>query len=477
MAKAKSDQPSGMYFLFETIFVRKLTKNSVVNIQANLILATSELLSNSGARHWLFTGTAIRMAEIMRLNKDFHQSHSLRHQEVRRRVYWACLLLDRMLAYLLAKHRTIDLDTVSIALPDADTALVYQDETRGVTLANLAEQRRPSDLGLVPYLIKSVCLWSEMADFAVYSRRRLDWYPPTDPRSNIFTNHQALRSWCDVLPTGLRWSIDNFRNQKALGQQRTFVAMHLLLQSASCAAHQCYLPQLTTYTRLVDLVDAAGWSYLHRDEALISTCVTAALDLGSILETVIAEGEGSSLQIIWAASSILIAANTFLWLQYADDARFANEESRNRAKTYFALVQDLMRSWSPSWKAAKQWLVALGVMHDLYKAAYLGEINNHIMDGSAVSDHRGDEDDGDEVEEEEGEDFRPQPGDGYPSVISLPNLQASVKFATGDTSAKSISVQSIWLQLSGGWPYGFSGAECLLESMGDVDFGQVVQGS
>jgi len=56
-------------------------------------------------------------------------------------------------------------------------------------------------------------------------------------------------------------------------------------------------------------------------------------------------------------------------------------------------------------------------------------------------------------------------------------MGASVKFATGDTSAKSISVQSIWLQLSGGWPYGFSGAECLLESIGDTDFGQVVEGS
>lgn len=409
----------------------------------------------------------------MRLNKDFHQSHSLRHQEVRRRVYWACLLLDRMLAYLLAKHRTIDLDTVSIALPDSDSALVYQDETRGVTLANLAEQRRPSDLGLVPYLIKSVCLWSEMADFAVYSRRRLDWYPPTDPRSNLFTNHQALKTWSEALPAGLRWSSDNFRNQRALGQQSAFVAMHLLLRSASCAAHQCYLPHLTAYTRLVDLVDAAGWSYLHRDETIISTCVNAALELGSILETVAAEDDGSSLQSIWTASSILIAANTLLWLQYAEDAQFVNEEIRTKAKSYFDLIHELMKSWSSSWKAAKQWLVGLGVMHDLYKAAYLGEINNHIMDGTAISDHDGDDAENDE--EEDGGDFRPQPGDGYPSVISLPNLQASVKFATGDTSAKSISVQSIWLQLSGGWPYGFSGAECLLESMGDADFGQIAE--
>lgn len=447
----------------------------MINIQANLILATAELLSNSGARHYLFVGSAIRMAEIMRLNKDFHQSHSLRHQEIRRRVYWACLLLDRMLAYLLAKHRTISIDTVGIALPDSDASLVYQDETRGVTLENLADQRRASDLGLGPYLIKSVVLWSEMADFAVYSRRRLDWYPPVDPRSTLFTNHQALKTWCDALPPGLRWSTDNFRNQKALGQQRAFVAIHLLLQSASCAAHQCYLPHLTAYTRMVDMVDAAGWSYLHRDASIIGTCVSAALEIGSMLEFLVDGGEDACLQSIWVSSSMLIAANTFLWLQYAGDADFSNEVNRDRAKRYFEIVRDLMASWSSTWKAAGQWLVALGVMHDLYKAAYLGEINNHILEGA--SNPGASRDDGDGDEEEDGGDFRPQPGDGYPSVISLPNLQASVKFATGDTSAKSISVQSIWLQLSGGWPYGFSGAECLLESIGDTDFGQVVEGS
>ncbi|KAJ5605761.1 zinc finger transcription factor 1 [Penicillium lagena] len=453
LAKVKSDEPS------------------VSHIQANLIVAMAELLANSGARQWLFSGTAIRMAEIMRLNKEFHQKHTPRDQEIRRRTFWACLLFDRALAYLLAKHRTINLDTVSIAVPSADASLVYQEETRGVSLDELATQRRPSDLGLTPYLIKAICLWSDLADFVVYSRRRLDWHPPTDSRSTLFIQHASLRSWVDELHPSLRWSADNYKNQCALGQKSPFVAMHFILRSASCVAHQSYLPQRTAYTMLVDIVDAAGWSYFHRDESLIKTCVNSALQVGEMLSYLMDDMEHeSSLQTIWVAASILIAANTFLWLQYARDETFSDENMVKEANHYFNLVRQVMTCWVSEWKAARQWLGALDIMHDLYKAAYLGEVSENILvgrDSGSVAANSPDSEN--EDEEDAANDFRPQPGDGYPSLISLPNLQASVKFATGDTSAKSISVPSIWLQLSGGWPHGYMGAESLLEAAGEID--------
>ncbi|KAJ9156256.1 Zinc finger transcription factor 1 [Pleurostoma richardsiae] len=445
---------------------------SVSHIQANLILAMAELLSNSGSRHWLFAGTAIRMAEIMRLNKEFHQKHSLKEQEIRRRTFWACLLFDRALAYLLAKHRTINLENVSITVPGTDLSLIYQEETRGLTLSSLADYRRPSDLGLSPYLIKTVCVWSEMADFAMYSRRHQDAYPPTDSRSMFFIRNAALQAWIDSLPPSLLWSAQSYKNQCVLGQGRPFVAMQLLLRSASCVAHQCYLPHLTIYTKLVNLVDAAGLSYLHREQTVIEACVANAFKFGEMLDHLMSPEQGddkSLLQTIWVASSVLIVANTFLWLQYAEDDICMGQGVRQKAEHYFDLVHQLVSSWVSDWKAAGQWLVALNVMHDLYKAAYLGEVDEKIL--SQDSREPGHEDD------DSASDFRPQPGDGYPSLISLPNLQASVKFATCDTSARSISLKSIWLQLSGGWPCGFTEPEGLIGSLGgdDTDFDVLVR--
>jgi hypothetical protein len=170
----------------------------------------------------------------------------------------------------------------------------------------------------------------------------------------------------------------------------------------------------------------------------------------------------SSLQTIWVASSLLIAANTFLWLEYAQDESYSGEDIQQEAKTYFQLAEQLIASWVSEWKAAKQWLIALNVMKTLYKAGYRGEIHEDMLSpGSSHSD------------DDSADDFRPQPGDGYPSLISLPHLQASIKFATGDTSAKLIDMQSIWLQLSNGWPYGFSAPACLLTSAGGTGEAQV----
>ena len=284
----------------------------VSHIQGNLILAMAELLSNSGSRHWLFAGTAIRMAEIMRLNKEFHQKHSLKEQEIRRRTFWACLLFDRALAYFLGKHRTIDLDNISIALPGTDQCLFYQEETRGVTLSNLAAYQRPSELGITPYFIKTTSIFSELADFAMHSRRHRDAYPPSDTRSLFFLRNHALQTWVASLPHSLLWSAQNYKNQCVLGQSRLFVAMQFLIRSAACIAHQCYLPHLTMYTKLVNLVDGAGLSYLHRDPIMIEACVSNAFKIGEMLEYLMDLDQGndaSMLQTVWVAFLILCSGH------------------------------------------------------------------------------------------------------------------------------------------------------------------------
>lgn len=396
------------------------------------------------------------MAEIMRLNKEFHQKHSPKEREIRRRTFWACVVFDRALAYFLAKHRTINDDTVSIAVPGTDLSILYQEETRGVMLNNLAAHHRPSDLGLSSYLIKTVCLWSDLADFAAYSRRRLETLPPTDPQSMFHLRAEALRAWVDPLPASLRWSEQNYKNQCVLGQGKLYVSIQFLLHSAFCIAHQCYLPHPTLYTRLDDLMDAAGWSYLYRDEAIVGTCVSYALKVGEMLAYLMEleqDDSHSALRNVWVASSMLTVANVFLWVQYAHDETYSGPETCEKASQYFDLVHTLVSSWTEVWAVAGQWLVALDVMRDLYKAAYLGEVNERLLA------HDQDVEPG-QAHDELLDDFRPQPGDGYPTLLTLPNLQASVKFATCDTSARSINIPSIWLQLSGGWPYGYAGPEC-----------------
>ncbi|RSL62662.1 hypothetical protein CEP54_005594 [Fusarium duplospermum] len=385
-AKAVSDEPS------------------VVHIQGYLVLAVAELLAGSGSRHWMYAGTAIRMAQIMRLNKDYHQ---------------------RALASLLCKPHCLSEVNIGIALLSTDTSLAYQEGSRGLTLEGLQSfAGYPSEIGLAPYFIRTVYLWSKLADF----------------NSLFFQQTSALQDWLSSLRPSLQWSIQNYHNHCDLGQGLSFVSMHMLLRSSLCIANQAYLPQLDGFTVLCERMDAAGWSYFHRENCLIETCVSNAMTIGEMLIAILESDRPSqpAFQSIWVAASILSAVNTFLWVIYAGDESFSAEETVNQAKSYLETIRRIFISWQHDWKVAKRWLSSVNAMQAMYRAAYLGDLAQEPTSDSS--------------EEDVSPDFRPEPGDGFPSVVDLPDLYASLRLVACDSSAMPMDVGTVWLQLSTGWP-------------------------
>ncbi|KAL1910181.1 hypothetical protein Sste5344_004093 [Sporothrix stenoceras] len=447
---------------------------SVLHIQANLVLAVSELLNNEGSSHWMYAGTAIRMAQVMRLNQDYHQQHSLPEQEIRRRTFWACFSVDKLLAFLLTKPGTLALGNVAVALPSTDAALAYGEATRGLTLGSSFEGAMPSQIGLLPYFLKTLTLWSNIVDRRVCHSRFVTKTLPTDPAGRFYQSHQALHDWDSQLPAGLQWTPENRANHHtALNQGRTFVAMHFLIRSAFCVAHEAYLPQLDGSSVLVNAVDAAGWSLLHREPSLLAQCVTSALAVGVMLAEVEAEkggdgdddGDTDMLQSVWVASALLSVSNTLLWLQYAHDPDYADDQTVDKARHYWSMVTRRMQSWAKSWKAARQWLKGLHGMQALYRAAYLGEVEDEEAATGDVSS--GDEIDGDS----ETPSFRPRAGDGYPPLTAIPNLYASLRFLASDTSAEPKRLQSVWMSFVSGWSF----VNLTNPDMNDNPFAQLAQ--
>lgn len=470
MARSSSDEPSGecmhtyihSFILGDRCRLRSPPRShiySVPTIQANLVLALSEFLGNAGSRHWMYAGTAIRMAQIMRLNKEYHQAHTLKEQEIRRRTFWACLLFDKLLACFLSKPPTISLVNVAVALPGTDASLAYQEVTRGLTLDNLVSfTGYPSEIGIMPYFIKTVCLWSNIVDFNVCNRRFVEKKPPTDPTSSFYQRHQEIQDWVASLPPGLLWSTENYRSHSALGHGREFIAMHCVIYSSFCVAHQQYLPQLDGSSILLDSVDAAGWSLLRREPILLLTCVTNALRVGEVI-TRLSEADArsrSELQCVWVAASVLSVSNILLWIQYANDPEYGNVEMVDRAQKYFSLFLTMLSSWSTHWAAAQTWLDILKKMHAMYKGAYLGEFDRSVLDEPSATSA---------VEEEDPTGFRPQPGDGYLSSAQVQNLYTCLRFLTLDTTAKPKMLQSVWMGFASGWTHD------LTEVAHDVTFG------
>ncbi|KAJ9149118.1 Transcription factor (Predicted) [Pleurostoma richardsiae] len=438
MARDTSDQPT------------------VPNIQANLVLALSELLSGSGSRQWMYAGNAIRMAQVMRLNKDFHQRHPPREQEIRRRIFWACFVFDRLLASSMAKPRTLSVGNIGIALPSTDLALAYREETRGFTLDTLnAFSGAPSEIGIMPFLLVTVSLFSDIADIHICRGRFNEKLPPTDPRSQFFQRHAAMREWAGSLPSWLRWNEHNYSVHDDLGLGKEFTAMHLLLRSSMCIAHQGYLPQNDGSSILLDTLDAAGLSLLHRDDGLISTCVSNALAVGEMV-TWLAREERSAdanLRSPWVAIALLSVSPSLLWLQYSDESQ-DHAASSGLARSFLESFNLLLQSWRSSWRVASEWLAVLDGMERLYRSAYLGEVSEGSPEGS-----QGEGSHADAVDEEEPGQYRPKPGDGFPHISTAAPLYTMLRLSgSGASPISPAETQQhwMWLQLIETWPHNLS---------------------
>ncbi|KAK6218766.1 hypothetical protein LQW54_002691 [Pestalotiopsis sp. IQ-011] len=460
-----------------TQFARSLAKETsdepkVSNIQANLVLGQSELLGDAGSSHWMHIGTAIRMAQIMRLNREFHQRHSLQEQEIRRRTFWACLLFDRLIAFLMAKPRTLYEVHISVALPISETSLAYGEATNGLTLATLAVggfAGRVSDTGLMPFYIKTLTLWSAVADIKVCGGRFFEKAVPTHPASRFYQRHHKLREWVSALPPSLAWSKDNYSLHCSVGHGGIFATMHFLLHSAFCVAHQLYLPQANGQSMLTDKLDASGWSLLRREPTFINTCVSNALVVGEIASTLWESGPAgvAQLQSVWIANAMLSAAPTFLWLQFASDLEGIPPETRGQAQAHLSLFTAVMSTWS-TWAVAKPWRNTIRVWTAVYRLVYLGEPITINLDGSdddaAENQEPGRESFTDDLlrsqyRPEPGNGLCPLPGDGSHSLREASYLNNTLRLNVIDEAAKRALLHGMWLQLANGWPNDFGGMD------------------
>ena len=424
----------------------------VRNIQAHLVLALSEFLNNAGSSHWMYAGIAIRMAQVMRLQKQYHQKHSAKEQEIRRRTLWACLGFDRLLAYFLTKVYTIPLSSITVALPSTDASVAYQEASRGLTLDSLISfDGYPSEIGLMPYLIKTMSLWSEIADFNVCYGRFTETHPQTDPRSPFAQAHRDMEDWERSLPPSLSWSVENYLNLADLNQGRMFLTMHFLIHSAFCVAYQWYLPQLDGSSLFHDTVDTAGWSLLHREPDFIKNAITNALATGANLSHIyhLSAKARQDLQCTWVAAALLSVANTCLWLVYAKDPDHATADAMDRARNYFDLIVTVFVSWQDHWKAARTWVKTLRGMHALYREAYICGVQEEELLGFDDSLQP----DSSSEDESTSADYRPTAGDGYPAPTTSPSLFASLRNISIDTTADPGKVRSALMRFAGSWPH------------------------
>lgn len=186
-----------------------------------------------------------------------------------------------------------------------------------------------------------------------------------------------MRAWLDNLPPGMKWSENNIRAHKSLGQLWHFVGIHMLIQHGLFLVQQEYLTHKEDQTVLPDVltlpIPAGSLGVGSKQLSSTQACVDGASKVVSMLHMVddIAEGIQPSL---FAGIAMATAASVLLWISCCtphiilpESLHVGHPEQAHLAVEYLLGILDL---WADTWPLARAWQTSIRLLEEFYQSRY-----------------------------------------------------------------------------------------------------------
>ncbi|GAA5841565.1 hypothetical protein JCM11251_001262 [Rhodosporidiobolus azoricus] len=260
------------------------TPISLLRCQCLLILGFYELTAGRDNSGWLKLGSAIRMAQILRLgfedeiaymsendndpsNPRGRFAHDPLKAEIRRRTFWSLFALDRTVSD--GNERPCGLKVPRIAtlrMPGPDADFVHGGRALGAKFdpnppewsvstratggssgaSSAAENEHELEADLYGYSLRIADIWANVASYIGSGGRNVDRRPPWQEDSTFAQLARELTDFEKRLPEVLKYSQQTMLAH-CMGNQmeaRMFGMLHLLNAGARHVLHRDYLPFL-----------------------------------------------------------------------------------------------------------------------------------------------------------------------------------------------------------------------------------------
>ncbi|KAK8118993.1 C6 transcription factor [Apiospora kogelbergensis] len=245
---------------------------SVERVQALLMLGLYEWgqtrPQSGGLAAWMYVGSAIRMAQFLKLgfgDKDSksrpgseeppslgHNSKSsvspsqaIQDQEVKRRTMFSCFILDRMLACGKERSSIMRAEDLQIQLPCPEDRfdLSVPVQTLFLHPRKFGEQRHVQDDSVLSRFIQLVDLWGEISKYSVIGGRTAEKdYPPWDDRTTFYKLRGQMEAFDADLPHTFTFSRSNYFKHENHQASSVYVLLHMLRNVCLIMLHREYIP-------------------------------------------------------------------------------------------------------------------------------------------------------------------------------------------------------------------------------------------
>ncbi|GFP57326.1 uncharacterized transcriptional regulatory protein C1327.01c [Trichoderma asperellum] len=240
------------------ICTRRYDWPNITILTCLLILGMHEFGTCHGGRAWALGGQAIRMAFALHLHKDLEYDPQMRNRkiklsfidrEIRRRVMWACFMMDRFNSSGTDRPLFIKEDTLKIPLPVAERHFQFdmpaQTEYLDGTVPNseLSDQGQtgvlPRDnMGAAAYTIRSISIWGRVVTYLNQGGREQDAYPMWDTNSQYAKLVRDTEELLRTLPDSLKCTREALEIHRAESTAKHFIFLHMAIQQNLLFLHQ-----------------------------------------------------------------------------------------------------------------------------------------------------------------------------------------------------------------------------------------------
>lgn len=197
------------------------------------------------------------MAFALQLHKDLEYDPSRRgiktqlsfvDREIRRRIMWACFLMDRFNSSGSDRPMFIKEESIRIQLPVKESyfQLDMPAETESLNGSSPLSDSPGSDynpqakehMGVAAYTIRAIAIWGRIVAYLHQGGKEMDSYPLWSEDSDFTSLVQQIEDLQRTLPESLQYSTDNLNVHTTEKTASQFLLMHLSIQQNILFLHK-----------------------------------------------------------------------------------------------------------------------------------------------------------------------------------------------------------------------------------------------
>jgi hypothetical protein len=229
---------------------------SLHGIQTYLILCVYEVGCGLESRAWIHLGNAIRMAQILRLpvmdkpsspfdwgKPEQSGDEDLLARELKRRTFWSCFFLDRLLSNGRDRPSGIQEQDICCDLPVSEEDLVFRRFNPSLQLSDPAVWQKGKH-NLYVLLIRILFILGDITAWHGRGGRHTDKREPWKTGMPFTNLDERLSEWEEQISAHLRYSLDAFTalSMISISQSKLWGLTYLFFFLAKASLHREYYP-------------------------------------------------------------------------------------------------------------------------------------------------------------------------------------------------------------------------------------------